>query len=40
MWVDLTVYSLDHGPKLSVVHVSTQATTPMMSTAVTTYRKG
>ena len=38
-WQDLKVYSLDYGPKLSVVHVSSQTTVGMMSTKTTTYTK-
>jgi hypothetical protein len=38
-WEDLFVYSLDHGPKLTLVHVGTQATAPMMFTQTKTYRK-
>ena len=38
-WEDLHVYSLDHGPKLNVVHVGTQSTRPMMFTQTKTYSK-
>ncbi len=38
-WEDLEVYSLDYGPKLTVVHVGTQTTRPMMSTHTNTYEK-
>lgn len=38
-WTDLVVYSLDYGPRLSVVHVGTQTRSPMMSTTVTTYTR-
>jgi hypothetical protein len=36
-WQDLEVYSLDYGPKLTVVQVGTQTTHPMMYTTVNTY---
>lgn len=36
-WEDLEVYSLDYGPKLTVVRVTTQTTQPMMNTTTTTY---
>lgn len=38
-WVDVEVYSMDYGPKLSVVRVRTQTTHPMMYTTVDTYSK-
>jgi len=36
-WQDLEVYSLDYGPKLTVVRVGTQTTRPMMYTTTTAY---
>jgi len=36
-WEDLEVYSLDYGPKLTVVRVGTQTTRPMMYTTTTVY---
>ena len=38
-WEDLQVFSLDHGPKLNVVYVGTQSTSPMMFTQTRTYAK-
>jgi hypothetical protein len=38
-WEDLQVFSLDHGPKLNVVYVGTQSTSPMMFTQTRTYGK-
>jgi hypothetical protein len=38
-WQDLEVYSVDYGPKLSVVQVGTQTTHPMMYTTVETFTK-
>jgi hypothetical protein len=38
-WEDLEVYSLDYGPKLTVVYVGTQTTRPMMFTQTKTYQK-
>ena len=38
-WQDLEVYSLDYGPKLTVVQVGTQTTRPMMYTTTTTYTR-
>ena len=38
-WEDLHVYSLDHGPKLNVVHVGTQSTRPMMFTQTKAYTR-
>ena len=38
-WEDLQVYSLDYGPKLTVVHVGSQTTIPMMFTETKTYEK-
>jgi hypothetical protein len=38
-WEDLEVYSLDYGPKLTVVYVGTQTTRPMMFTQTKTFEK-
>ena len=38
-WQDLEVYSLDYGPKLTVVEVGTQTTRPMMYTTTVTYTR-
>ena len=38
-WEDLQVFSLDHGPKLNVVYVGTQSTSPMMFTQTRIYGK-
>jgi len=38
-WEDLQVYSMDYGPKLTVVNVFTQTTRPMMGTETRTYQK-
>jgi hypothetical protein len=38
-WQDLEVYSLDYGPRLTVVQVGAQTTQPMMHTTTTTYTR-
>ena len=38
-WENLEVYSLDYGPKLTVVYVGTQTTRPMMYTKTKTFEK-
>jgi hypothetical protein len=38
-WQDLEVYSVDYGPKLSVVQIGTQTTHPLMYTTVATFTK-
>ena len=38
-WQDLEVYSLDHGPTLSVVSIGTRETSPMMFTSVKSYAR-
>jgi hypothetical protein len=38
-WQDLEIYSLDYGPKLTVVEVGTQTTRPMMYTTTVTYAR-
>jgi hypothetical protein len=38
-WQDLEVYSMDYGPKLSVVQVGTQTTSTLMYTVTKTYDK-
>jgi len=38
-WEDLDVYSLDYGPKLTVVSVGTQTRRPMMFTETRTFEK-
>jgi hypothetical protein len=38
-WEDVEVYSLDYGPKLTIVHVGTQTRRPMMFTQTRTYEK-
>ena len=38
-WQDMDVYSLDYGPKLVVVRVVTQTTSPMMATTTGVYER-
>jgi hypothetical protein len=36
-WKDYDIYTLDFGPKLTVIHLRTQSVVPMMATTATVY---